>query len=103
MNKLLLTIILLFVSINGYANCMDAKPEEMSYYIYMEEKELHWTYCSCTRLFKNKMELAKTLTNIGSLDESQKAIDKASIISNEKVKISKVLKKDYGKDPEECK
>ena len=104
MNKLLVTMILLCVSLNGYASCLDGIQEEMAYYIYMEENELNANYCLCTLGFKRNMETAESMKDIEAYDSSMEYIKKALKMNNEREKISKVLKKDYGKKPvpEEC-
>jgi len=98
MTKLLVTMVLLFVSLNGYANCSANKPEEMSYYAYMDEEELQYEYCFCN-------EKAKMQKRIGdnSMEDNQNVAAmyyaQEKIAREEMIKITRVLKKDYEAEP----
>ena len=86
--RLIGTILLLFVSLNGYATCFDGKSEEMSHYIYMEEDELQYEYCYCVHLKSVSMEY-------GYVEE---AIRRGEEIK----KMQRVFKKEYETEPKEC-
>ena len=86
--RLIGTILLLFVSLNGYATCFDRTPEEMSYYIYMEEDELQDEYCYCVYLHEVSMDRGY--------------IEEAIMRGEEMKKMKRVLKKEYETEPKEC-
>ncbi|MEE3240290.1 MAG: hypothetical protein VX231_04910 [Pseudomonadota bacterium] len=62
--------------------------EEVTYYIYMEEKKLKSEYCLC-RAFEDRSD------KYGSLED-------AVLFSREAGKIFRVFKKDYGVEKLEC-
>ena len=101
--RLIGTILLLCVSLNGYATCSNSTPENMSHYAYMTEDELNREYCYCRGVWQIRMDTAKRATNIGAGDMALEKLGEAGIISDEMTKIARVLKKDYGTGPKECK
>ena len=96
MNKLLITITLLFVSLNGYADCFSKTPEEMAYYAYMDENALRIDWCSCDAMFNTYAERAKEMLDSGRTQAATENLNYAKTLSAEMTKIERVLKKDYG-------
>lgn len=100
MNKLLVTMVLFFVALNGYADCWNETPEQMSHYAYMDEDELHSGYCSCMGLYQIKMDSSNSATYV---DIALMYVEQAGVMLDEAKKITRVLKKDYETEPKECK
>jgi len=98
MRKVVVTMVLLFVSLNGYAGCKLRTPEEMSYYIYMEENELQYEYCLCNTVRWAAQRAVERAEN----RYRAKKENEVNILSNEMDKIKRVLKRDYDTEPKEC-
>jgi len=94
-------MVLLFVSLNGYADCMNETPEEMSHYAYMTEDELHRGYCTCMAMYQIKMD-ASDRASAYDVDTALMYNHQAGMMLDERKKIKRVLKKDYETEPKEC-
>jgi len=100
--RLIGTILLLCISLNGYADCMNETPEEMSFYAYMTEDELHRGYCTCMGMYQIKMDSSDSFKQIGQLDSALMYNRQAGMMLDERTKITRVLQKDYETAPKEC-
>lgn len=100
--RLIGTILLLCVSLNGYATCSNGTPENMSHYAYMTEDELNREYCYCGEVAEIGRNHSREMGSMGLTGDALKALDEVDIMIGERTKIKRVLKKDYNTEPKEC-